>query len=318
MPPTSDPASRDRLRSLLGMDRFVPSVPAALAPTVGALSSATAPPQLTRILTADGRGIPAYLLRADPAVATGAGVVLIAGHGRGIDDLVRTDPADGYHGALAHRLVAAGLTVLCPEMESFGRRRSPAAPASRPYAPGDSSCRIDAPRHLLTGTTLLGRRVADAAAAADALRRLPDVDPARVAIAGGSGGGAVALLLAALDEEISAALVATYFCTFEASVLALPHCPCTIVPGLLDPADGPALEMADIGRLIAPRPLILEAGRKDPIFPISATRAEFARLLSAWHEPGGPGPRLVVTDEGHRFVAADSLRLFAAALAPSA
>src|SRR5699024_855283 len=263
--------------------------------------------------------IPAFLLRPDPAVDTGAGVVLVAGHGRGIDALVATDPADEFHDGLAHKLARAGLTVLCPEMISFGRRRGPPAPgvaplapgeetcgsdAARhrvpgrpgrgrraaqlaragltvlcpemisfgrrrvppapgvaPLAPGEKTCEIDAARHLMHGRPVMGRRVADARAAVQALRSLPGVDPQRVGIAGGSGGGAVSLLLAASDPTISAALVAAYFCTFDASFFSIRHCPCNIVPGAL-----PGLEMADIAALIAPRPLIIEAGERDHIF----------------------------------------------------
>ncbi len=174
---------------------------------------------------ADG-DIPALLLRPAPERDTGAGMVLVAGHGPGIVGLV--DREDGYHHGLAHDLAAAGVTVLCPEMISFGSRRTgPVGP------PEESSCRVDAARFGLHGRPVLGRRVADAAAAVAALRGQPGVDPARVAVAGGSGGGAVALMLAAADEDVAGALVATYLSSFAASIAALPHCPCNIVPGLL-------------------------------------------------------------------------------------
>ena len=246
--------------------------------------------------------IPAFLLRPDPAVDTGAGVVLVAGHGRGIDALVAADPADEYHDALAHKLVRAGLTVLCPEMVSFGRRRVPPPSGVAPWAPEEKTCEIDAARHLLHGRPVMGRRVADARAAVQALRGLPGVDPERVAVAGGSGGGAVALLLAAADETISAALVATYFSSFAASLASVRHCPCNIVPGLL-----PELEMADIAALIAPRPLVIEAGERDPIFPIAATREAFAQLGPVWEAQGAVPPELVVTPAGHAFRAERSL-----------
>lgn len=226
----------------------------------------------------------------------------MAGHGRGIDDLVRTDPADGFHDGLAHKLVRAGMTVLCPEMVSFGRRRFPRAEGSAPYEAAENSCGIDAARHLLRGAPVMGQRVADARAAAAALRTLDGVAPGRVAVIGGSGGGAVALLLAAIDTSISAALVASYFCTFEASLCSIRHCPCNIIPGLL-----PDLEMADIAALIAPRPLILETGERDHIFPVHATIAAHERLAPAWTEHGAAAPELVITDGGHGFRAERSL-----------
>ncbi|MGO2359591.1 MAG: dienelactone hydrolase family protein [Brachybacterium tyrofermentans] len=303
---------RGRLRVLLGLvdehdggSDGGTGVAELLGPTEApaASRSALAPePALVQVLTADGDSIPAHLLRPAPDVATGAGVVLVAGHGRGIDDLVAQDPVDDYHDGLAHKLARAGFTVLCPEMVSFGRRRFAQADGAEPYEPTDNTCGIDAARHLLHGRPVMGHRAADAQAAVQALRRLPGVDPDRVGVAGGSGGGAVALLLAAVDPSIAAALVATYFCTFEASLCSIRHCPCNIIPGLL-----PELEMADIAALIAPRPLILEAGEQDRIFPIAATRAAYARLEGVWEEHGATPPELVVTDGGHAFRAERSL-----------
>ncbi|MEJ6541678.1 dienelactone hydrolase family protein [Brachybacterium paraconglomeratum] len=299
---------RERLRSLLGLDPTttegrlaeVPPAPSDGGPVEVQLLAPCGEPGVEP--DADPDVIPAFLLRPDPERDTGAGVVLIAGHGRGIDDLVATDPADEYHDALAHKLARAGLTVLCPEMISFGRRRVPPPPGGAPWAPEENTCEIDAARHLLHGRPVIGRRVADARAAVQALRALPGVDPQRVAVAGGSGGGAVALLLAAADETISAALVATYFCSFAASIASIRHCPCNIVPGLL-----PELEMADIAALIAPRPLVIEAGERDPLFPITATREAFSLLPPVWEARGAVPPELVVTPGGHAFRAERSL-----------
>jgi len=293
---------RAHLRTLLGLDLALPEGRLAEVPP----APSDAGPVEVQLLAPCGEAgaepdaesdvIPAFLLRPDPAVDTGAGVVLVAGHGRGIDALVAADPADEYHDALAHKLVRAGITVLCPEMISFGRRRVPPPPGGTPWAPEESTCGIDAARHLLHGRPVMGRRVADARASVQALRALPGVDPERVAVAGGSGGGAAALLLAAADETISAALVATYFSSFSASIAAIRHCPCNIVPGLL-----PELEMADIAALIAPRPLVIEAGERDHIFPIAATREAFAQLGPVWEAQGAVPPELVVTEGGHAF-----------------
>lgn len=299
-------ARRAHLRILLGLDLDSPVGRLAEVPPRPAEGSAGGDVVEVTLLAPCGEPgaapdapadeIPAFLLRPAPEHDTGAAVVLVAGHGRGIDALVATDPADEYHDALAHKLVRAGVSVLCPEMVSFGRRRVPPAPGVAPLAPEEKTCEIDAANHLMHGRPVMGRRVADARAAVQALRSLPGVDPERVGIAGGSGGGAVSLLLAASDPTISAALVATYFCTFEASFFSIRHCPCNIIPGAL-----PGLEMADIAQLVAPRSLVIEAGEKDHIFPIAATRESFARLAPVWETGGATPPELVVTDAGHAF-----------------
>ena len=68
--------------------------------------------------------------------------------------------------------------------------------------------------------------------------------------------------------------------------------------------------MADIAALIAPRPLVIEAGAQDHIFPIEATRAAFSRLGPVWEAYGAALPELVVTDGGHAFRAERSLEAF--------
>jgi dienelactone hydrolase len=357
MPTDPHEAERAELRSLLGCDRPGAPVSAAesappVAPVAGAANSSGAErsepaPSAAPVFDAvdavqrsgamerveiapAGRDPFPALLRPAPGRATGAAVVLVPGHGAGMRALVGS--GDAYHGAVVQRLADRGITVLVPEMISFGERRTPPAPGAEPYGPAESSCAVDAARHLLHGAPVLGARVADASAAAAALRALPGIDPLRVGVAGGSGGGAVALLLAAVDTAIPAALVANFFSSFAASIAARPHCPCNIVPGLL-----PAFEMADIAALVAPRTLVLEAGEADPLFPIDAARESFARLEGLWAAGGPDGadasgradvatrerargalpghPSLVVSAAGHRLVGEESVDLLAAALA---
>src|SRR5690625_5486488 len=65
--------------------------------------------------------------------------------------------------------------------------------------------------------------------------------------------------------------------------------------------------MADIAALIAPRPLIIEAGERDHIFPIAATREAFAQLGPVWETLAAHPPEPVVTPGGHAFRAERSL-----------
>jgi pimeloyl-ACP methyl ester carboxylesterase len=261
--------------------------------------------QLVTLVTDEG-DIPCWLLTPPRAHRRDVAVVAVAGHGSGIDDLVVPPGAGDFHGGLAHKLVAAGFTVLCPEMISFGRRRTP-VPASVP--PATSSCQVDGMRGLLTGRPVLGRRVADSLAAVRALRTVEGVDPTKVAVIGGSGGGAIALLAAALDDQIPAAVIATFLSSFGDSLCAVPHCLCNAVPDLLT-----WFEMADIAALIAPRRLIIEAGRQDPIFPIRATEQTYAELVEVWRGLDAEPPALVITDAGHQFLADDAIVLLRQAL----
>ena len=268
--------------------------------TPGLIIGGDDPVQLVTLAT-DRGDIPCWLLTPAADRRLDLAVVAVAGHGGGIDDLVAPPGGGDFHGGLAHKLVEAGFTVLCPEMISFGRRRTPQPDG---LLPATSTCQVDAMRGLLTGRPVLGRRVADTLAAVRALRALPGVDPTRVAVLGGSGGGAVALIAAALDDQIPAAVVATFLSSFAGSFGTVPHCICNAVPDLLT-----WFEMADLAAMIAPRRLIIEAGRTDPIFPVAATETTHAELVSVWRGLDATPPDLVITDAGHQFRADEAIAL---------
>ena len=82
-----------------------------------------------------------------------------------------------------------------------------------------------------------------------------------------SGGGMLTFFTTALDKRVKTCVISGYFCTFRDSVLAMSHCQCNYIPGL-----GQFGEMSDIVGLIAPRPLLVEAGSLDPIFPIESVK----------------------------------------------
>jgi hypothetical protein len=62
------------------------------------------------------------------------------------------------------------------------------------------------------------------------------------------------------------------------------------------------LEHVDLGALVAPRPLLIETGTEDPIFPVEAARREVARLATVYGTLGVP-ERLEheVFEGGHRW-----------------
>jgi pimeloyl-ACP methyl ester carboxylesterase len=83
--------------------------------------------------------------------------------------------------------------------------------------------------------------------------------PTRIACVGLSGGGLQSLWLAALDERIACAIVSGYFYGYKDSLLKLSeNCSCNYLPHLWE-----AVDMGDIGALVAPRPLFIESGDQD-------------------------------------------------------
>jgi dienelactone hydrolase len=83
----------------------------------------------------------------------------------------------------------------------------------------------------------------------------------KIGCIGLSGGGLQTLYLAALDERIACAVISGYFYGVADSLLYLSaNCDCNYIPGLWEAAD-----MGDVAALIAPRPLLFESARQDPL-----------------------------------------------------
>ena len=101
-----------------------------------------------------------------------------------------------------------------------------------------------------------------------------------------SGGGTVTVFATALDPRIRAALVSGYLNTFRDSIGSLAHCIDNYVPGILNWA-----EMHDLAGLIAPRPLFVESGEKDNIFPIRASIESFNEVRKIYGVFGRCGSR---------------------------
>jgi hypothetical protein len=93
-----------------------------------------------------------------------------------------------------------------------------------------------------------------------------------------SGGGMHTLFSTCLDTRIRACVISGYFSPYRYSIFAMHHCTCNYVPGLHRFG-----EIYDLAGLIAPRPLLVEAGSRDPIFPIAAVKAAVARAREVYH-----------------------------------
>jgi hypothetical protein len=218
-----------------------------------------------------------YVLKPTSAQAPIATMICVPGHGRGVDDIVgidergndRTNKA-GYQHDFAIQVVEAGMAAVAIEPLAFGARRD-AITARKGL--GTAACQPAAGGAMLVGETMLGWRVWDVMRTVDYIQTRPELDANRVGLMGISGGGTVTLFGAALEPRIKAALVSGYLNTFVDSIGSLSHCIDNYVPGILNWA-----EMHDIGGLIAPRPLFVESGERDNIFPIKASVESFNKV----------------------------------------
>lgn len=221
--------------------------------------------------------IPAYVLKPKKSDEKLPAIVACHGHGYGSKEIVGLNPDGtdnlsdpGYQKNFALELVKRGFLVIAPDLLGFGDRR---LEQDRNKEPNESSCHMISTYLLMLGKTMAGLRVYDTIRTIDYLETRDDVDINRIGCMGISGGGLVCGFTSALDERIKAAVISGYTNTFKDSVMSILHCVDNFVPGLVNHA-----EMPDILGLIAPRPLLVESGISDPIFPIEATKRAFAKV----------------------------------------
>jgi dienelactone hydrolase len=222
-------------------------------------------------------GVLAFLITPTRAKGPLPTVICVPGHGRGVEDIVGIDEAGrdrtdrpGYQHDFALQVADHGMAALAIEPLAFGCRRDP---ITRKKGLGTTACYPAAGAALLFGETMIGWRIWDVMRGIDWIATRPELDARRVGCMGISGGGTCTLFAAALDSRIRAAFVSGYLNTFRDSILSLSHCIDNYVPGILNWA-----EMYDVAGLIAPRSLFSEAGDRDPIFPVAASKESFARV----------------------------------------
>ena len=133
----------------------------------------------------------------------------------------------------------------------------------------------------------------------DLLAARPDVDPARLGVTGLSGGGAVAWSIAAGDERVSVCSPVCGTATLESHIydrVIDGHCDCM---WWLNTA---MWDLADVGALIAPRPLLIASANQDGIFPIDSIRKVHAQMQLLYRTLGKPeNLQLVETPGGHSY-----------------
>jgi len=252
------------------------------------------------ISTAAQARMPVHLLIPKGATAPLPVVVAYAGHGYGVNDIVglwedgeERWHEDGYHKDFGIALCRRGFLVAAPEIAGFGERQTDYNHLNRELGQSPpTTCHNAATYAFMLGKSLVGMRVRDGMRLVDYLETLDYADTSRLGAMGISGGGMATFFHAALDQRIKASVISGYFSSFRDSILAMNHCTCNFVPGLLTIG-----EMVDIVGLVMPRPMLVEAGTRDPIFPIATVRESVARTREICTTLGGNPEQLLELDE---------------------
>lgn len=303
---SSAPERLDRLKQMLGVtDRQSVPVQAALLQSVNCDGYVE---EKYSLAVGEDVAAPLYLLipKAEPPYTP---ILAFHGHDPGVQYILGHYPDEAtavhnrnIHNNYAQALAQAGYLVCAVEQRGMGERLT----GQRGDGSIPRSCRHLAFSYMLQGRTLLGERCWDGLCAINYLRTRADVRPDVLGCTGHSGGGTTALFLAAIAERITAVVVSGYFCSFQASILGMPHCECNYVPGILQLG-----EMGDIAALIVPRPLCLVNGRYDPIFPIQGAIEQFETVKQAYEGNGrADACQLAIHPGAHAYHLPSSLNWF--------
>ena len=253
--------------------------------------------------------VPAHLLIPRAVALPVPVVICLQGHSTGMHISLGRPKYPGDEESIkgdrdfALQAVRQGFAALAIEQRCFGERKDNRPAEVRHFT---NVCQHSTMVALLLGRTMVGERVWDVSRAIDALGEFEDVDATRIACMGNSGGGTITYYAACLEPRISAAMPSCSVCTYRDSIGSIDHCADNYVPGVLQYFD-----MADLAGLIAPRPLVVVAGREDPIFPIRGVEEAFDTISRIYLAADAPDTcTLVVGEGGHRFYAAEAWPVF--------
>lgn len=241
------------------------------------------------LLLDSGDTIPAYLLKPKKVPTPYPVMICLQGHAPGMYISIgeaRTERdrkliAGGRDIAL--QAVAHGWAALTVEQRGFGEQTA-----------GDLTCNHLALNHMMQGGSLLGKRVEDISLAVDFISTQDDLNDQMIGAMGNSSGGTTSYFAACMEPRITLAIVSCAFCTYDRSWLKYPHCACGYVPDLLDIAD-----MPELSALIAPRHLLIVAGKEDYLADIDGVREGYAIAQELYQKK--ENVCLVEGDGGHQF-----------------
>lgn len=241
-----------------------------------------------------GAVVPAYLLIPDTGKEKYPVAICLQGHSSGFHNeigVIKYERDKNSQPRAQHALQAVrnGFAALTIEQRAMGERKT-----SR-YKSDELMCTYTAMTALQLGRTVLGERMWDVSRAIDQLANFLQLDLDKIAMLGGSGGGTATFYTACYDERIKLAIPSYAFCSYETSILNIFHCPCNYIPRASE-----WFEMQDLAALIAPRNLLVVAGLKDGIFPLTGVNEGFETVKRIYEKAGVSDKcRMLVTPEGH-------------------
>ena len=273
--------------------------------------------------------VPAYVLIPKNAKLPAPGMVVLHDHGGfyvwgkekvvALDnehDALRAFKREYYGGkSITTELVRQGYVVIAIDMFYWGERRMLLADDPPAYRNGEKMTAEEitafdrrsqqseqlVARSLLTaGITWAGVILWDDIRTLDYLASRPEVDARRLGCVGLSVGGYRSFLLAALDRRIKVAVDVGWMTSYASQISR--HVVNTVgltfhIPGLYR-----YLDLPDLAALIAPRPVLVINGSRDPLFAPHGVEAAFTKIERCYRKAGARDrQRCRLYDAPHQF-----------------
>ncbi len=211
--------------------------------------------------------VPCVVLRPADMAADGSHPAIICSHGHGAHGKEpvagnRTNPSmvsdiERMNYNYGELMARAGYLTISPDLRVFGER----ADGGDPY-PGRDKCNVHFIRGAIMGIWTLTLNIFDMMRCVDYLQTRPEVDGERIGMMGRSQGGTMTTFATAAEPRIKCAAIIGYLNPWEGfGVNRANFCGSQIVPEVYKYFD-----THDIAGLIAPRPLLVEAGAHDTCF----------------------------------------------------
>jgi len=232
--------------------------------------------------------MPTYLLVPKSATQHSPAPAILCCHGHSTygkdtvagvlcEDPARNAEIQHFNCDYAAQMARRGYVTIAPDWRSFAERV-----AYNRGRGGRDLCNLHFLQELLRGRVLLTLNVFDAMRAIDYLQTRPEVDPQRIGCMGLSLGGTMTTFVTAMDERIRCADIICYVTPWQHFAYERHNfCGSQIIPGLYHYAD-----VADIAGLIAPRPLLMEAGLYDTCFEYRAVKHAHKQVKRIYRAAG--------------------------------